>query len=252
MICTTLTEWHDRLGSTNDEARTRVASLGADECLWVAARQQTAGRGRRGRVWQSDTDGAGGDLTASAVLPVPCPLKDLGQVSFVTALAVRQALVDLGVTAEAVRLKWPNDVLIAGQKVAGILLESGPLMPGINWLVVGVGINLATHPTGVDFQATHVGQHAPMPTPEQTLPLLAEAFAQHYNRWRQYGFVAIGDAWEKVAWGLNAPAIARLGTEDVQGTAQGLDETGALVMRLEGGGVRKISAGEVFFSENSR
>jgi BirA family biotin operon repressor/biotin-[acetyl-CoA-carboxylase] ligase len=168
----------------------------------------------------------------------------------VAALAVAD-LARAWVPPSIVALKWPNDVLVGGAKASGILVESGPAAAGL-WLAVGVGVNLASHPSGTERPATHLGAHlraevASPPSFDQALSGLAEAFGRWWSVWEREGFAPIRTAWTAAAAGLGQPATARLGSETVQGVAEALEPDGALRLRLADGSVRRITAGDVFF-----
>jgi BirA family biotin operon repressor/biotin-[acetyl-CoA-carboxylase] ligase len=230
----------DEIDSTNAEARRR-AEAGETGPLWITAARQTAGRGRRGRSWETGE----GNLAATLLLTTGKPPAEAAQISFVAALAVAD-LADRFVPASLVSLKWPNDPLIAGKKASGILVESGP-SPGGLWVAVGIGVNLAAVPA--DVPATSFAEHmsAPPPKPLEALPILAEAFERWRSLWDSAGFSAIADAWTARAHGLGEACTARLGSETVEGVAEGLDPDGALRLRLAGGKLRRITAGDVFF-----
>jgi BirA family biotin operon repressor/biotin-[acetyl-CoA-carboxylase] ligase len=142
--------------------------------------------------------------------------------------------------------------MIEGRKAAGILIESGParaggLWLGGLWLAVGIGVNLASHPDNVERPATALAEHAPAPSPDQAMIGLSTAFAHWLDLWLQDGLEPIRAAWTARAWGLGGPCTARLPHETVEGTALGLDADGALLVRLPGGELRRITAGDVFF-----
>ena len=224
------------LDSTNEEAR-RLAEAGEHGPLWISAAQQTSGRGRRGRAW----DMAEGNLAATLLLrPEAAPVVT-GQLSFAAALSAAE-MVQHFAPAAAITVKWPNDVLAEGRKIAGILLEGGT-----GWLAIGIGVNLAHHPEGTAFPATSLPQLgiAP-PSCDQALGLLAARFAHWYDAWMEKGFETLRAAWLKRASGLGAPITARLPNETRQGVFEGIDASGALLLN-EGTGVRAIAAGEVFF-----
>ena len=233
----------DALDSTNAEARRR-AEAGEAGPLWIAARRQTAGRGRRGRAWSTEV----GNLAATCLLVTERAPADAARISFVAALAVAD-LAALYVPEPLVALKWPNDVLVAGAKASGILVESGMRADGRLWLAVGVGVNLA-HAPPAERPATalvrHMGADAVAPTVDDAAPRLAEAFARRLTMWENDGFPAIARAWTARAAFLGQPCEARLPSETVHGVAEGLEPDGALRLRLAEGGVRRITAGDVF------
>jgi BirA family biotin operon repressor/biotin-[acetyl-CoA-carboxylase] ligase len=235
----------EAIDSTNAEARRR-AEAGEVGPLWITAAIQTAGRGRRGRAW----DTSKGNLAATLLMITDKPPAEAAQISFVAALAVAD-LASLYVPSDLVRLKWPNDPMIGGRKTAGILIESGRAEDGRLWLATGIGVNLAHAPTATERPATSFADHAfgLPPAPLVALDRLAEAFAHWLGVWNHAGFEAIAKAWTARAWGLGEPCVARLGDETVHGVAEGLDPDGALRLRLADGVIRRITAGDVFFGE---
>ncbi len=235
----------EAIDSTNAEARRR-AEAGEGGPLWITAAVQTAGRGRRGRPWETRT----GNLAATLLMLSDKPPAEAAQISFVAALAVAD-LARGYVPSDLVRLKWPNDPMIGGRKTAGVLIESGRAPDGRLWLATGIGVNLAHAPAATERPATCFADHAfgPAPTPLAALDRLAEAFAHWLSVWNRQGFTAITEAWTALAFGLGEPCVARLGNETVEGIAEGLDDDGALRLRLAGGAIRRITAGDVFFGE---
>jgi BirA family biotin operon repressor/biotin-[acetyl-CoA-carboxylase] ligase len=227
---------YGELDSTNSEAR-RLAEAGEPGPLWIIAERQTAGRGRRGRVW----DSAPGNLAATLLLRPEAPIAIVGQLSFVAALAVAEMAAHFAPRA-TITVKWPNDVLAEGRKLAGILLEAGP-----GWLAIGIGVNLASFPQGTEFPATSLVQLglAP-PTPDDALSVLAARFAHWYAAWMNEGFETVRAAWLARAGGLGLPIRARLPHETREGVFEGIDSAGALLLN-EQGRVSTIAAGEVFF-----
>jgi BirA family biotin operon repressor/biotin-[acetyl-CoA-carboxylase] ligase len=175
---------HDVIDSTNEEAR-RLAAAGESGPLWIAATEQTAGRGRRGRIWVSQA----GNLFATLLIAAPTPIA--AQLGFAAGLAAAE-LVSSYAPRGAVALKWPNDVLLDGRKVAGILLEGvAPEM-----LAIGIGINLAHHPQGTEFPATSLAValgHAP--DPDDALVRLAGRMVAWYEIWRNRGFAEVRSVW---------------------------------------------------------
>lgn len=227
---------HQEIDSTNSEAQRLAESVGAEPGpVWITALRQTAGRGRRGRNWETTP----GNLAATLLIRPACPA--YGQLSFAAALAVADTVSHFA-PAAPIAVKWPNDVLADGRKVAGILLESGR-----DWLAVGIGVNLASHPEGTEFPAISLAAlGAPAPAPDQALACLAGRFAHWYGRWMREGFEPLRAAWLARACGLGAPIRARLPHAEHSGVFAGLNADGALLLNQQGR-VRLISAGEVFF-----
>ena len=231
------------LDSTNEEAK-RLAASGAPAPVWIRADAQTAGRGRRGRAWETGS----GNLAATLLLRPNRPAAECAQLSFVTAVAASDAMTRFAPGAR-IEVKWPNDVLADGRKLAGILLESASSGNVPFWLAIGIGINLAHYPEGVEFPAISVaalGQRAP--SPSDALLELAGSFAKWYDVWTGQGFAPIREAWLSRAARLGMRIHARLQERELSGTFEGIDETGALLLREGQGQTRAIAAGEVFFA----
>ena len=171
------------------------------------------------------------------------------QLSFVAAVAVCDMLANFADETE-VRVKWPNDVLAAGGKIAGILLESashGGEAP--SWLAIGIGVNLTSHPPATEFPATSLtALGASPPSADDALLYLAANFAKWYEIWCSDGFGPIRDAWLARAAGLGTRIRARLSQHEASGVFEGIDEDGALLLREGAGSTRAIAAGEVFFA----
>lgn len=228
---------HDEVGSTNAEAL-RLAEAGAPEFTLVTTRRQTAGRGRRGKSWVSPE----GNLYASIVLRPDRPPAVLSQLSFVVALAAGDLLDRLGVQGR-VAFKWPNDVLVEGAKISGILLEGGQ-----GHLVAGIGVNLAHHPADTPYPTTSVAAHGGRADVEEATAALADAFLGWYRRWLDEGFAPVREAWLARAAGLGREIRVTLHEGKVDtGVFSALDESGALVL-THAGTSRKITAGEIFFA----
>jgi BirA family biotin operon repressor/biotin-[acetyl-CoA-carboxylase] ligase len=232
-LTSTLVEF-DEIGSTNDWLATQD---GAADGLWVRAKRQSGGRGRRGRAWSS----LEGNLFIS-VLTRPQPGEGPSQqLSFVAAVALDRAL-QHWVPAENLALKWPNDLLLNGTKVSGILLEGSD-----GATIIGIGVNLVAHPADTERPATSlVAQGYVAPSAHDLAVALMEAFNATRKAWRDYGFEAIRNAWMARASRLGAPLVARLGSETLTGTFDGLNADGALRLRFDDGSSRAIHAGEVF------
>lgn len=231
------------IDSTNEEAK-RLAAAGEKGPVWIQADMQTAGRGRRGRAWDSPT----GNLAATLFLRPNRPARECAQLSFAAALAASDA-VSAFAPSNGVKLKWPNDVLADGKKIAGILLESASAGGEIpDWLAVGIGINLAMFPEGTEYPATSLkALGAAVPSAGDGLVALAASFAKWYETWLAQGFGAIRDAWLARAAGLGTRIRARLQNEETSGVFEGIDEQGALILRVGADRTRVIAAGDVFF-----
>lgn len=238
-------ETYDALDSTNAEARRRTES-GEFGPVWITALRQTAGRGRRGRAW----DTASGNLAATLLFVTDKPPAEAAQVSFLAALAAAD-LADACIGAGVARLKWPNDLMLHGKKAAGILVESGTRADKSVWLAVGLGINLATAPQDVERPAAAFAEFmtAPPPPPSIALDILAARFAHWQSVWQDQGFAPIARAWTLRAHGLGEACEARLPNQTHRGIADGLDPDGALRLRLADGVILRITAGDVFFGE---
>ncbi len=227
---------HAELDSTNEEAR-RLAEAGEVGPAWIMAERQSAGRGRRGRAWHSPE----GNLAATLLLRPDASQAATGQLSFAAALAVADMVAHFAPNA-AIAVKWPNDVLADGKKLAGILLEGGS-----GWLAIGIGVNLAAYPEGTEFPATSLAQlGVASPSQNEALTVLAARFTHWYGLWMQGGFESLRMQWLARAFGVGSPIRARLAQETRTGVFEGIDATGALLLN-EGGQVRAIAAGEVFF-----
>ena len=233
---------HDVLGSTNAEAL-NLARQGERGPLWVTAQRQTAGRGRRGRAWISEP----GNLHASLLLTAPAPMEHWPQLSFVAALAIHDAVVEVAADLEPqLAIKWPNDLLLRGAKLAGILIEGqGGAAGEAAAVVVGIGVNCASHPTDTDYPATDLA--AAGISPEMLLGALAVEMQRRLAQWsRGDGFASIRADWLARAAGLGEDVRVRLVDREIAGRFEALDPAGGLVLRLPNGDVTTIAAGDVF------
>jgi BirA family biotin operon repressor/biotin-[acetyl-CoA-carboxylase] ligase len=225
----------DTLDSTNEEAR-RLAAAGDTGPVWITARLQSKGRGRRGNSWISEP----GNLFAT--LLISAPQATAAQLGFAAGLATADA-VALYAAADRVNLKWPNDVLLDHRKVAGILLET----VGTDAVAIGIGINLAHHPELTETPAISVNSATGRAVdPDEALGNLAARFAAWYGTWRSRGFAVLKPHWLERASGLGRLIRARLADREIEGVFEDLDHDGALLLRNDTGLIR-ITAAEVFF-----
>lgn len=217
-------------GSTNDDLAARARD-GAAEGAWLRAERQTAGKGRHGRAWQSPP----GNFYASTIVRLQPGDPPAPTLALVAAVALHEVV---AAHAPQVRIKWPNDLLADGAKLSGILLERQG-----DAVIIGFGVNLAHHPQDTDRPATSLAALAGVTTdPEAFLEMLAEAFARWIARWRSEGIDPVRRHWLAAAHPVGAP----LSTSEGEGLFDGLDEDGALRLRLADGTLRVIHAGDVF------
>ena len=231
----------ESVGSTNDEARSR-AENGASAGTIVWAKQQNSGRGRRGRAWISPS----GNLYCSIVLRPQVSPAIAAQLSFVTALALGEGLQESLPTSVTLEYKWPNDVLIDGQKLAGILLESQiGEQSKLDWLLIGTGVNVASSPVDTDRPSTCLRQIGMKLSVTDVLAAYIHALSTWLARWEKTGFESVREVWLKRAIGLGEAIEVRLPNETLTGTFEALDTSGSLVLTTPQGR-QLISAGEVF------
>ncbi len=233
----------DTVDSTMAEAARRAPLL--DRPTWIMARNQTAARGRRGRPWVVPK----GNLNATLIFKPEATAVEAAKRSFLAANALYQALA-IYVPAEKLSLKWPNDVLLSGGKVAGILLESSGQGPFVDWLSIGIGVNLRHTPEGVtdaSFPPTSLMAAGGWEVaPQDFLAVLADAYATQEDKLRHFGFKRIREDWLANAARLGEVITARTGREEVTGIFDSIDQDGNLVL-ITGTGPRAIPAADVFF-----
>ena len=242
---------HDKLildttDSTLDEAQRQFAS-GVTRPLWVLALNQTAARGRRGRPWAM----AEGNFAVSLILPTSDKPDRIALRSFIASLALFDACVAATGRVAGLSLKWPNDVLLNGGKLAGILLESMQSGGYVSGASIGIGVNLvqAPQPKEVEPRALRpvaLSEAGPPPSPQDFLSLLAPAFARYETQFITYGFTPIRTQWLQRAAGLGTVLTARTGTSEVTGTFETIDDNGQLILTTNAGR-QGIAAADIFF-----
>ncbi|MCC7259748.1 MAG: biotin--[acetyl-CoA-carboxylase] ligase [Alphaproteobacteria bacterium] len=241
------------VGSTSDEAK-RLAATGAPHGAVVWAKRQTGGRGRYGRQWDSPE----GNLHVSLLLRPEANAATATQLSFVAATAVHKtlsailsdALVQGEVSSKDVNitLKWPNDILLNGKKIGGILLESATHADGkLDWLVLGIGVNIAHFPDDCPFPATSLDAVGVKGISAKiVLSRLLHHFAVDYGIWEHDGFAPARAQWLHHAAYLGKEISSNLENEEISGVFEGLDADGALLLARKDGTTRRITSGEVF------
>lgn len=238
----------EETGSTNTEAFRRAAA-GEAGPLWIMARRQMQGRGRSGRQWTSEP----GNLYASLLQRLACPPGVVAQLSLLAGVAVVEAIVAAaGRRIPGLRLKWPNDVLIGGAKCAGILAESqsaGAAQEIV--VVVGVGINLASHPEDLGRATTDLAAHGISVAPEVMLGVLAPSIERWLGIWAGgAGFPQVRRAWLANGGADGESIVVDTGRERIFGSFRGLDEAGALLLRDDRGQDRRLTFGDVTIAHN--
>jgi BirA family biotin operon repressor/biotin-[acetyl-CoA-carboxylase] ligase len=229
----------ETVGSTNTQALS-YGRAGETGPLWITARAQTAGRGRRGRAWVSEP----GNLFASLLLTDPAPPEHAAELAFVAALATHDAIITQApALAPRLTFKWPNDVLLAGSKVSGILIEAEGTRPLM--VAIGIGINCRHHPAATDHPATDLAAAGAAVTVEDLFKSLSIAMVHRLREWTA-GFASIRAAWLRHAGAVGSELRVRLGARDLSGRFETLDEAGRLMLRLADGSLETIAAGEIY------
>jgi len=227
-------------GSTNADLMA-LAITGVGEGFWLRAERQSAGRGRQGRDWVS----ASGNLYASTIVRLRATDPTPATLALVAAVALAET-VDLYFRQSRLqgelKIKWPNDLLVDGAKLSGILLErSGDAV------IIGIGVNLAHHPAVEGRLTTSLAAHGVAVDPADFLETLTEAFARWRDRWRHEGLGAVRSQWLARAHPIGTALTARLPDgEAIDGLFDGMNSDGALILRLADGCQRVIHAGDIF------
>ncbi len=236
---------HANISSTNDPALADLATI--RHPVWHVADVQTAGRGRRGnRAWSSPV----GNLYASVALPDVADLRHIAELCFVAALALDDALIRLDESIfEHLRFKWPNDALFKGAKIGGILIEASSSQ-GLNHAVIGIGVNLVSHPPDTPYRATNFAEAGHAITRDALFAALSDSMVRALDLWnRGQGFDAIRAGWLSRAAGLGQPLTAKVGNETLFGLFAGLDQSGHLLLETDDG-IKRLVAGEVSLGQS--
>ena len=233
------------VGSTNDEALLRARS-GETGNLWITAERQSTGKARRGRSWVSEL----GNLYSSLLLIDPAPTPKLGTLPLVAALAVYRTLRPFfHRVPQTLTIKWPNDLLVDGAKINGILLESGHLADGRLAVVIGCGINCAHHPESTLYQTTDLKSCGIDIAPQALLEALAAEMDATLALWaRGAGLPAIREAWLMAAQGVGEAVRVNLGDKTLEGVFVDLDPDGYLLLQDDKAVLHRVSAGDLFFT----
>jgi len=232
----------ETLGSTNAEAL-EAAANGDPGRHWFATKEQTAGRGRRGRVWFTQK----GNLAASLLLVFDQQGGNHSSLGFVAGVALVEALALLAPGAP-VALKWPNDALVAGRKLSGILLDMKPLPGGREAIAVGIGVNVVAAPGDMPFPATSLAGAGFVLNAEEVFEALTDTFAETFTIWSNgHGLGDVLALWKRYAAGIGGPISVTTPKGTLSGTFEALDAKGRLLVRTDGGALKTVSAGDVYF-----
>lgn len=232
------------VGSTNTECLIR-ARAGDPGLHWITATRQLAGRGRRGRALASEP----GNLYASLLLIDPGPMDKLHSLPLAVAVAVHRAIqAVMPAGSNPVSIKWPNDILIAGRKCCGILLEGEGLPDGRHALVIGCGINVALAPDHGLYPVTSLQAEGAAVSPEELFAHLFRSMGEALNIWnRGQGITEIIAQWRSAAGGIGQKITVNLPDRSLSGRFEGIDEDGRLMLDMGAGVVHRVAAGDVFF-----
>jgi len=227
--------------STNDMAR-YLAQEGEDAPFWVISKKQTNGRGRRGRVWSS----LSGNLFATYVIKLDDVSKLSPLYSFIIAIALKNCI-EKYIPNKQTLLKWPNDILVEGKKISGILLESWIDKPNA-FIAIGVGVNLLQSPDIEDKETTSIKDYSKPPEPKYLLSQLDAEFNILHEIYINEGFDPIKKMWEENAFGFGKPVTIKSHNENFFGIFNGINEAGELILIDEAQNIKFIQAGDVNFT----
>ena len=226
----------ETIDSTNTYAKDE-ATKGTESGTVIFSHEQTNGRGRLGNKWISNK----GNLFMSVILRPKVELKDIWQLSFITSLAIYNALKDIVPKTETINLKWPNDVLINSSKISGILLETEG---SADWIVVGIGLNVKVAPENSISLSRMAIKNIDA---EKMRDLIYAELESLVTKWETDGFEFVRKEWLKHAYKLGKEVKARINNNKVIiGVFKGVDENGSLELKISDGSIKKINSGEVF------
>lgn len=234
-------ETHERVPSTQDMIR-ELAEAGAEEGQVVQASQQIAGRGRHGRVWESED----GNLFFSLLLRPNCQAKDIGPLALIAGLSLAETLMGyLDHEQAEIVLKWPNDVLLNDKKCAGILLETELLASGrVSAAILGLGVNIKSAPEDIGAAVEEFSSRAL--SAEMVRDSFLQIFGAHYTHWQEKGFDDLRERWLAYAHSKDTPINVKIGEQLESGSFHDIDAQGNLRMVTDQGQMKSITAGEVY------
>lgn len=232
----------DTLDSTNTKAAL-MARNGHKGPLWIAARAQTGGRGRNGRIWTSKP----GNFYGSYLFSPDIDVSGMAVLPYLVALAIRDSLIEAGLAPDQVQCKWPNDILVHEHKIAGVLIETS-LKPDarMEYIVIGVGVNLSHHPDDTLFPATHLKAQGINFSLETYLSLLSRQVHKRLLRLKNADHTAVYQEWSSCAWGLGTSRTIKTAKASYTGKLMGLSDDGGLRVLQDDGTEKQLYAGDVF------
>ena len=235
----------DSVGSTNTDL-IELAHNGDPGNLWLTAGEQVTGRGSRGRNWVS----VSGNLYSSLLLIEPSDIRHFHELTFVAAVALRNALTRMSGDKLKFQVKWPNDVLCEGKKCTGILLEAGRFAK-VSYVVIGMGTNVSIFPSDTLHQATSLHHEGIDVTPSEVFIILAAEMAKVLKLWdKGAGFSHILNAWRQHAFGMGDVTTVRMPNgEKFSGRFASIDDKGYMILETDDCGKRRISTADIFFGD---
>jgi BirA family biotin operon repressor/biotin-[acetyl-CoA-carboxylase] ligase len=231
------------VGSTNSDLIELAQTTNADK-VWLTADEQTQGKGSRGRSWTSKT----GNMYGSLLLREPAPLRNLHQLTFVAALACHGAIDEVTGNSGAVKIKWPNDVLLNQKKCGGILLESSTAN-NETFVVIGMGLNCSVFPDHGNYAATSLQNEGFEVSQSQLFAVLSSKMVEFLILWdRGNEFSAIRKHWLDNAFGVDQQIEVKIPTQETKtGRFVSVDEDGFMLLEVSGGAIERISTADIFF-----
>jgi BirA family biotin operon repressor/biotin-[acetyl-CoA-carboxylase] ligase len=232
-------EQYDALGSTSDDC-IRRAKAGEPEGLAILALRQTAGRGSRGRQWQAPA----GNLNLSILLRPKLPMAQFSVFPLLAGIAVADAVSAFLPADIAPVLKWPNDVLLGGAKLAGILIDAAPNTDASGWLVIGIGINLAAAPQLAGRRTTTLEQHGGQAKPAQAAQMVLQFLGHWLDVLDHSGLPPIIDAWQQRGHAIGTQLHLTGVNAEISGRFAGLSPSGELLLNV-GNRIERFQTGEI-------
>jgi BirA family biotin operon repressor/biotin-[acetyl-CoA-carboxylase] ligase len=233
----------DSIDSTNEEAKRRIKSGDISDRVLITSKVQTSGKGRYSKGWVS----ADGNMFATIVIRINNSLNEAALYSFVTAISEGEAIKDFINDDITVQYKWPNDVMLDGKKLSGILLETLKDSNGCNWLIIGTGVNINNQPEDIDKQVTSLMKYSlEAVSVESFLAKFIQHFQTQEKLWKNEGFAFIRSAWLESAYRLGDEITVNLKNKVLKGKFEGISHSGELEVLVDGEKLL-ICGGEVFF-----